>query len=52
MVEEELAANKQLTAWDARDLNKEPSLPYPDNTFDTVTNCVRWGPPRVRAACA
>lgn len=23
-----------------RDLNKDPVLPYPDNTFDVVTNCV------------
>jgi len=37
---EELKQNKQLTEWTVRDLNIEPSLPYPDNTFDVVTNCV------------
>lgn len=40
MVAEELKANKQLTDWVVHDLNKDPSLPYPENTFDVVTNCV------------
>lgn len=32
----ELGANKQLTDWDARDLNVEPTLPYPDGEFVSV----------------
>jgi len=41
MVEEELKANKQLTEFVVHDLNKEPTLPFPDNSFDVITNCVR-----------
>jgi SAM-dependent methyltransferase len=41
MVAEELKANPVLTDWTVHDLNKDPKLPYPDNTFDVVTNCVR-----------
>ena len=35
----ELEANTQLTEYYQRDLNKVPSLPYADNSFDVVT-CV------------
>ncbi|KAF5840343.1 ubiquinone/menaquinone biosynthesis methyltransferase-like protein [Dunaliella salina] len=37
---EELKRNTQLTEWTVRDLNLDPTLPYPDNTFDVITNCV------------
>lgn len=37
---EELAANKQMNEFKVIDLNTTPELPYPDNTFDVVTNCV------------
>lgn len=40
MVEGELAANKQATEYVARDLNKDPRLPYGGNEFDFVTNVV------------
>lgn len=40
MVERELAANKQATEYVAKDLNKDPRLPYGDNEFDFVTNVV------------
>jgi hypothetical protein len=40
MVAEELKANKQLTDWVTHDLNKDPIMPFPDATFDVVTNCV------------
>lgn len=40
MVEKELAANKQATEYAARDLNKDPKLPYGDGEFDFVTNVV------------
>jgi len=33
---EELEKNPALTEWIVRDLNKAPSLPYPDKTFDVV----------------
>jgi SAM-dependent methyltransferase len=33
---EELARNPRLTDWSIRDLNVDPSLPYPDASFDTV----------------
>ena len=36
----ELARNKNLTEWIYHDLNKIPSLPFPDNTFDAVLNVV------------
>ena len=35
----ELIANDQLTDYEARNLNVNPTLPYDDNTFDAVT-CV------------
>mmetsp|Transcript_17847 Transcript_17847/g.36277 ORF Transcript_17847/g.36277 Transcript_17847/m.36277 type:complete len:278 (-) Transcript_17847:43-876(-) len=34
---EELAANKQLSEWVVRDLNKQPVLPFADSSFDAVT---------------
>lgn len=34
---EELAANRQLSEWVVRDLNKQPVLPYADGSFDAVT---------------
>ncbi|KAJ8612851.1 hypothetical protein CTAYLR_002020 [Chrysophaeum taylorii] len=37
---EELAANKQLTSWVVRDLNKHAELPFNDDTFDAVLNVV------------
>lgn len=40
MNEDELKRNSILTDYDVRDLNEEPVLPYPDNTFDVVTNAV------------
>eukprot|EP00629_Pelagomonadales_sp_RCC1024_P000910 CAMPEP_0119280778 /NCGR_PEP_ID=MMETSP1329-20130426/23419_1 /TAXON_ID=114041 /ORGANISM="Genus nov. species nov., Strain RCC1024" /LENGTH=294 /DNA_ID=CAMNT_0007281377 /DNA_START=126 /DNA_END=1006 /DNA_ORIENTATION=+ len=39
MNERELKANTQLTEYAQRDLNKEPTLPFKDNSFDVVT-CV------------
>lgn len=40
MNKEELSRNVQLTDFDVKDLNSEPKLPYDDNTFDVITNCV------------
>ena len=40
MNEEELARNPILTDFAVKDLNVDPILPYPDNTFDVVTNAV------------
>jgi len=40
MNQRELAANKQATEFVARDLNKEPKLPFGDSEFDFVTNVV------------
>ncbi|CAJ1346126.1 unnamed protein product [Effrenium voratum] len=37
---EELAQNQQLTEFVVKDLNKDPSLPFHDNDFDTVVNVV------------
>lgn len=37
---EELQGNPILTDFEVKDLNKDPKLPYPDNTFDVVTNAV------------
>ena len=34
---EELTANKQLSEWVVRDLNKQPVLPFADGSFDAVT---------------
>jgi len=39
MNEYELSENKQLTSFDVKDLNKDPTFPYEDNSFDKVT-CV------------
>lgn len=39
MNEGELKNNKQLSSYVAKDLNKDPLLPFPDNSFDHVT-CV------------
>jgi len=36
----ELKENKQLTSYVVQDLNKEAKLPFPDNSFDYVTNVV------------
>ena len=36
----ELKNNKQLTEYKVQDLNMNPILPYPDNSFDYVTCCV------------
>eukprot|EP00466_Bigelowiella_natans_P013484 jgi/Bigna1/137434/aug1.39_g12142 len=40
MNEKELKANKQLTSYVVQDMNLEPKLPFPDNSFDYVTNVV------------
>lgn len=40
MNEAELARNPQLTSFDVKDLNVDPKLPYADNSFDFITNCV------------
>lgn len=40
MNEEELKANKQVSEYVVHDLNLEPDLPFPDNSFDVVTNAV------------
>ena len=39
MNEYELSENKQLTSFDVKDLNNDPTFPYEDNIFDKVT-CV------------
>jgi SAM-dependent methyltransferase len=36
MSREELAANPRLTAFEVRDLNADPRLPWPDASFDAV----------------
>ena len=41
MNSEELKNNKALTDWDVKDLNKDPSLPYDDASFDAVV-CAVW----------
>jgi SAM-dependent methyltransferase len=38
--ENELSRNKDLTEYTIHDLNKNPSLPFPDNMFDAVINTV------------
>ena len=38
--EEELKRNSVLTEHCVKDLNVDPSLPYEDNSFDTITNVV------------
>ncbi len=40
MSEAELERNAVLTDFSVRDLNKEPKLPYEDNSFDVITNVV------------
>lgn len=40
MSEPELQRNPVLTDYTVRDLNKDPKLPYEDNTFDVITNVV------------
>jgi ubiquinone/menaquinone biosynthesis C-methylase UbiE len=40
MNEEELKANKEVGEYVVRDLNLEPALPFPDDSFDIVTNAV------------
>ena len=40
MSEAELERNPVLTDFSVRDLNKEPKLPYEDNSFDVITNVV------------
>jgi len=37
---DELRKNSQLTDFVVRDLNQDPSLPFEDDAFDVVTNCV------------
>ena len=34
----ELLANPSKTEWTVQNLNKDPTLPYADNSFDVVTN--------------
>ena len=34
----ELLANPAKTEWTVRNLNKDPTYPYDDNSFDVVTN--------------
>lgn len=38
--ENELKRNQALTEYVVHDLNREPRLPFPDNTFDAVINTV------------
>ncbi len=38
--EEELKANKKLDEYVIQDINKDPRLPFPDETFDVVLNTV------------
>lgn len=40
MNEEELKANKEVGEYVVHDLNLEPALPFPDNSFDIITNAV------------
>lgn len=37
---DELARNEQLTEWTVKDLNKDPTLNFEDQTFDFVVNAV------------
>ena len=37
---EALAANRAAAQWLVHDLNLDPSLPFPDASFDAVTCCV------------
>src|SRR5512139_1947428 len=36
----ELARNRALTEWVIHDLNRDPTLPFPDGMFDVVLNTV------------
>jgi SAM-dependent methyltransferase len=40
MNEFELSRNPQAAEWLVHDLNNDPTLPYPDASFDAVTCCV------------
>lgn len=40
MNEKELAKNDVLTDYEVKDLNVDATLPYPDATFDVITNAV------------
>jgi len=40
MNREELEQNKQVNEFVVKDLNKDPTLPFEDNSFDIVTNAV------------
>ena len=40
MNEAELSHNPQAAEWVVRDLNRDPSLPFPDASFDATTCCV------------
>lgn len=40
MNREELEQNKQVDDFVVKDLNEDPTLPFPDNSFDIVTNAV------------
>ncbi len=40
MNEDELAANPRLSAYNVKDLNREPLLEFEDGTFDAATICV------------
>ncbi|GIL85525.1 hypothetical protein Vretimale_13351 [Volvox reticuliferus] len=40
MNEQELSRNVQLTEYAVKDLNVDAKLPYANNTFDVITNCV------------
>jgi len=40
MNEEELKQNRQVNEIVVKDLNADPTLPFPDNSFDIVTNAV------------
>jgi len=40
MNEEEIRENGQVDEYVVKDLNADPTLPFPDNSFDIVTNAV------------
>lgn len=40
MSQAELDANKRATARVVRDVNRDPTLPFPDESFDVITNAV------------
>lgn len=37
---EELSSNPILSEYVVKDLNEDPSIPFPDNHFDCITNTV------------